>query len=40
MLVSDVDPMKRRLQTSFKPAVFDLLPDESDVTVDESVVIQ
>lgn len=40
MLVSDVDPLKRRLRTSFKPAVFELLPDESDVMVDESVVIQ
>lgn len=39
-LVGDVAPLKRRLKTSFKTAVFELLPDESDVTVDESVVIQ
>ena len=39
-LVSDVAPLKRRLRTSFKTDVFELLPDESDVVVDETVVIK
>lgn len=39
-LVADVAPLKRRLKTSFRPAYFDMLPDESDVRVDESVVIE